>query len=384
MNEKEAIEAALFAAGGALDAQTLGKIIGKPTKKTIEIVEKLIKEYTERESGIEIIDLGQRYVMQVKPLYTDLVRPLAPKELSAPMLRTLAMIAYHQPVVQSDLVDMRGNTVYEHIKELTERGLIMSVPHGRTKKLQTTPLFADYFGLSSNDPEVIRQKIIQLSRQQNGDKGLNKWLGRKIVAFTPMYESLAILCGIEDYRVINAYDPTEEEIEELADVSKLIVSRGYIEKVSRYYDGEIIEVGSTTFDDIIEAVKALENIGNPHKIELALLNLKELKERYISKALLIDIKVKPATDMVARIVSDLKLGVSAEGVVIAPDYGISSNGFKVSDEADIIIPTHGRLEADLIERVCKKYDAIIEGLKNITEKTKNYDVHPFNSKFYRR
>ena len=363
MNEKETIEAALFAAGGALDAQTLGKIIGKPANKAVVIVETLVKEYSERESGIEIIDLGQRYVMQVKPMFTDLVRPVAPKELSAPMLRTLAMIAYHQPVVQSDLVDMRGNTVYDHIRELTDRGLIMSVPFGRTKKLQTTPLFADYFGLTSNEPEAIKQKIIELSRQQSGDKGLNKWLGCKVVAFTPMYQSLAILCGIEDYKVINAYDPTEEEIEELADVSKLIISRGYLEKVSRYYDGEIIEVGSTTFDDLIEAVEALENVGNTQKVELTLSNLRELKERYVSKALLIDRKVKPVTDMIAKIVNDLRLGVSAEGVVIAPDYGLSSNDVQVSEGADILVPTHKSVESDLIERVCRKYDAIIDGLK---------------------
>ncbi|HML25134.1 MAG TPA: SMC-Scp complex subunit ScpB, partial [Methanomethylovorans sp.] len=141
------------------------------------------------------------------------------------------------------------------------------------------------------------------------------------MAFTPMYQSLAIFCGIEGYKVINAYDPTEEEIEELADVSKLVISRGYLEKVSRYYDGEIIEVGSTTFDDLIQAVKALENMGSSQKVELTLSNLRELKEKYASKALLIDKKVKPATDMVARIINDLKLGVSAEGVVIAPDYG---------------------------------------------------------------
>lgn len=368
MNEKETIEAALFAAGGTLDAQTLGKIIGKPANKAVTIVETLMKEYSERGSGIEIIDLGQRYVMQVKPMLTDLVRPVAPKELSAPMLRTLAMIAYHQPVVQSDLVDMRGNTVYDHIRELINRGLIVSVPYGRTKKLQTTPLFADYFGLSSNDPEAIKQKIIELSHQQSGDKGLNKWLGYKLVAFTPMYQSLAILCGIEDYKVINAYDPTEEEIEELADVSKLVISRGYLEKVSRYYDGEIIEVSSTTFDDIIQAVEALENVGNKQKTEFTLSNLRDLKEKYVSKALLIDKKVKPATDMISRIVSDLRLGVSAEGVVIAPDYDLTSNGVQVGEGADILVPTHGSVETDLIERVCRKYDAIIDGLKAL-EKT---------------
>jgi len=146
-------------------------------------------------------------------------------------------------------------------------------------------------------------------------------------------------------------------------VSKLVIYRGYLEKVSRYYDGEIIEVSSTTFDDLIQAVKALENMGSQQKAELTLSNLRELKEKYVSKALLIDKKVKPATDMVARIINDLRLGVSAEGVVIAPDYDRSSNDVQVSEGADILVPTHGSVEADLIERVCRKYDAIIDGLK---------------------
>lgn len=53
--------------------------------------------YSSRGSGIEILDLGERYVMQVKPEYSELMREVAPKELSAPKLRTLSMIAYHQP-----------------------------------------------------------------------------------------------------------------------------------------------------------------------------------------------------------------------------------------------------------------------------------------------
>lgn len=364
MNEKKIIEAALFAAGESLDIQTLAKLINEPINKTMQIVETLINEYNNRESSIEIIDLGQRYVMQIKSIFTDRVRFIAPKELSAPILRTLAMIAYHQPVIQSDLVEMRGNTVYEHIKELNSRGLITSVPYGRTKKLQTTPLFADYFGLKSNDPESIKQKIIELSNEQNGNKGLNKWLGRTLIAFTPMYESLAIMCGIEDYRVINAYKPSEEEIEELADISLLIITRGYSKEVSRYYDGEIIEVGSTTFDDIIEAIQKLNNYGKKEKIKDTLFNIDMLKEKYISKALVIENKVKPATEMIAKIVNDLRLNVSNEGIVIAPDYGLSRDGIDISKGAEIIVPTHGSVQEDLIERVCKKYDTIIDELNS--------------------
>lgn len=365
MSDMESIEAALFAAGSAIDVATLARLTGKNKKQVVLVVKTLMENYASRESGIEIIDLGDRYVMQVKPIYADIVRPFAPKELSAPMLRTLSMIAYHQPLVQSDLIDQRGNSAYDHIRELRERGLIDSVPHGRTRLLRTTPLFADYFGLESNDPELVRKRIVELSKEQSGQSGLNKWLGRRFVGVTPMYESLMGMCGIRDYRVINAYDPTEEELEELADIYKLVISKGYREKVSKYYDGEIIEVGSTTFSDLIEAIVALENISDPEKVKESKGLIKEMEERYISKALVFSKRVRPATDMVARIVKDLHLGISSEGVVVAPDYHLSSDGEDVSMGAEILVPTHRTMDGDLIERVCSKYEAILDGLAKL-------------------
>lgn len=365
MKDKEIVEAVLFAAGGAVDTQTLAKVVNKTAKNVSSLVQDLMEEYSTRETGMEIIDLGGRYVMQVKAEYTDLVSPVAPKELRAPILRTLSMIAYHQPVVQAELVDMRGNSAYDHIRELKERGLVEAVPHGRTKLLQTTLLFADYFGLASNDPESIKKKIVELSRQQGGSEGLDRWLGRKFVGFTPMYSSLAELCGIKDYRVINAYDPTEEELESLADVFKMVISKGYEEKVSKYYDGEIIEVSSTTFGDIIDAIRTLESVSDQDKSKESIEIIEDLRERYVSKALVISRKVKPATDMIARIVSDLRLGVSADGCVVAPDYGTSGEGVNISEGADILVPTHSKVEGNIVDRVCKKYDAIIDGLKKL-------------------
>ena len=367
LNDKEIIEAALFAAGTPLDAKTLGLIIDRPKKEVIPIVRSLMDDYVNRTSGLELIDFGERYVLQVKPVYTDLVRSLAPKELPSPILRTLSMIAYHQPVIQSELVEMRGNSAYDHIRELKERGFVKAVPHGRTRLLQTTTMFGDYFGLNSDDPELIKKKIVELSRQQSGQTGLNRWLGRKVVAISPMYESLMDLCGVREYTVINAYNPTEEEIDALDDVYKLIITRGYTERVSKFYDGEIIEIHSTTFDDLIGSIQALGSISDAKKAEESIEKLRELKERYVSKALTISKKVTPSTDMIARIVNDLHIGISAEGVEIAPDYGTSSEGAIVGESADILVPTHRNLNGDLIERTCRKYDAIIDGLKALEE-----------------
>lgn len=371
MSELEIIEAALFAAGRAVSLDRLVKITGKSRNTVLKTVEGLIETYAGRESGLEILDLGERYVMQVKPDYSQLVQGVAPGELSAPKLRTLSMIAYHQPLLQTRLVEMRGGGVYEHIKELIERGFVDSRPEGRTRVLSTTSLFADYFGLKHNDPVAIKEKIIELLKKQAGQSNIESWIGKKTVAVSPMYESLMEMCGIKDYLVLNPYSPTGEELTRLLEVEVLVVTAGYLERVRQYCDGEILEVHSTTFEDLSEAVTAVaEELAvevDSGKVEESLRHLKETREKYVSAALLIEQKVKPATDMVSRILNDMNLGFSADGVLIAPDYGTSKKGEKIGEGAEILVPTHRNVEGGLLERVCSKYDAILEGLKRIEE-----------------
>jgi len=113
-----------------------------------------------------LVDAGGRYVMQVKSGYAEKVRSIAPKEFETPVLRTLAVIAYNQPVTQAEVVSIRGNKAYSHIAALEERGLIKSVPHRRTKMLTTTPAFVEYFGIETDDPKLIRKMIERVAREQ--------------------------------------------------------------------------------------------------------------------------------------------------------------------------------------------------------------------------
>ena len=83
--------------------------------------------------------------------------------------------------------------------------------------------------------------------------------------------------------------------------------------------------------------------------------------------MLIEKKVKPATDMVSKIVNDLNIRISTEGILIAPDYGTSGEGVSIGKGAKILVPTHRSVEGDLLERVYQKYDSIIEGLKNFED-----------------
>jgi segregation and condensation protein B len=162
MNDRELVEAALFVAGRPLTLLEL-ESIASIDADVEDIVESLAKEYREK-GPLEILQTGEDVVMQVKGEYADAVRPIAQRDLETPVLRTLAVIAFHQPVTQSKVAEIRGNKAYGHVHELEARKLVESEPYGRTKLLRTTKAFADYFGFETDNLEEIKQRIGLLLR----------------------------------------------------------------------------------------------------------------------------------------------------------------------------------------------------------------------------
>ena len=359
--DKEILEAALFASGEPLDIAQLQNLV--KGRNVRELIQQLMDEYKQRGSALEIKEIESRFVMQVMPEYAEKVRSLAPKELRAPVLRTLSMIAYHQPLTVADLVDRRGAAAYDHVRELEEWGFISTTPQGRTRLLATTQRFAEYFNLDSADPEAIKRKIIELAKEQK--MGLDKWLGKQGIGVTPMFESMMGLCGIEEYQVVNPYAPTDEERDRVQELGVLVISKGYQEKIGNYFDGRIIEVSATTFDDLINSINLLVEYGNPRKVRESIETISNLKDEYIEKTYSITRKVAPQTDMISRMTNELRLGISSEGVKIAPDYGTSSEGKEIGSGADILVPTHRNAQMDVVKRLCQRYDVMIEGLKKI-------------------
>ncbi|MEM2989730.1 MAG: SMC-Scp complex subunit ScpB [Halobacteria archaeon] len=174
LNEKSIVEAALFASGAPLNILEIARVLNTSQERAREVIVKLKEEYEQRNSALEILELEGKYVLQLKGEYSELVSQLAPREISTPVLRTLSIIAYFQPITQSKVVQIRGNKAYEHIKELWEKGLISSEKHGRTKLLKTTQGFAEYFGLIKNDIESIKSKIEQIASERQ--VAIKDWL----------------------------------------------------------------------------------------------------------------------------------------------------------------------------------------------------------------
>ena len=155
------LEAALYVAGRPLDLRTLGSIIKTRSKRKVQrLVGILIEEYKTRETALEILELeDERFVLQLKAECSSQVQRLAIRPLlSKGPLKTLSYIAYRQPVLQSQVVDVRGHHAYGHLRQLEDMGLISRERVGRTRLLRTTGFFADYFGLS-HDLRVMKRQL---------------------------------------------------------------------------------------------------------------------------------------------------------------------------------------------------------------------------------
>jgi segregation and condensation protein B len=147
------LEAALYVAGRPLDLNELCQVVGSRSKKrTQTYIEILMKEYTARNTALEILSLkNERYVLQVKAEFTHLIKKLVNRPLlSSGPLKTLSYIAYRQPISQKRVIDVRGQHAYGHVKLLKDMGLITSERSGRSLALKTTDYFADYFGLTTD------------------------------------------------------------------------------------------------------------------------------------------------------------------------------------------------------------------------------------------
>lgn len=157
MTDRAIVEAALYSAGKALTIEELCRVTGFDEVTVKEQLRALAREYKKRESALEVTQIGSRWTMQIRLEYTERARPFAPPEIDRDLLKTAALIAYHQPILQSDLFDMIGEKVYEHTKALEDLRLITRKPSGRSLELTTTRYFAEFFGLKATNREGVRK-----------------------------------------------------------------------------------------------------------------------------------------------------------------------------------------------------------------------------------
>ena len=156
MREMGIVEAALFSAGRVVSAEEIAAATKLPVDRVREGLHALAKVYDDRDSAIEVARIGDKWTIQIRDEYAERAQPFAPPEVPRDLLKTLSLIAYHQPLKQSTLFDMIGSKVYEHTQALEQLRLISRTVAGRTFDLATTRYFTEFFGVRTTDRDGIR------------------------------------------------------------------------------------------------------------------------------------------------------------------------------------------------------------------------------------
>ena len=152
------LEAILFAGGAPLSVKELTEKAGAADFRAVQrALRHLARAYANRQTSLEIRRVGDRYALQVREEFLPSVHSVQPIEIPPRTLKSLTLIAYHQPMLQSVLVKMVGEYAYQEVQELQSFGLIRAEAKGSTLELTTTARFAEYFGIGSSRPEQIRE-----------------------------------------------------------------------------------------------------------------------------------------------------------------------------------------------------------------------------------
>jgi segregation and condensation protein B len=150
------VEALIFANGEPLAPERVCEVSGIEPAELEEILALLLKRYADSNTGIELVCVAAKYQFRTRPQFSEIIRELKakrPKKLSPSALETLSVVAYRQPIVKSDIEQIRGVDATPTIKTLLEKRLIKITGHkatvGQPALYGTTEEFLEVFGLSS-------------------------------------------------------------------------------------------------------------------------------------------------------------------------------------------------------------------------------------------
>jgi segregation and condensation protein B len=156
-NIKNIIESLLFVAEEPLTVDRLKRILAEAEPKEIRrALDDIAAEYDARKGGFYLHQVAGGYQIRTRPEYSPWIKRLIqpkPLRLSKAALETLAIVAYKQPVIRSDIEHIRGVDCGGVLRVLLERKFIRvlgrkEIP-GRPLIYATTRRFLEVFDLKT-------------------------------------------------------------------------------------------------------------------------------------------------------------------------------------------------------------------------------------------
>lgn len=154
---KAILESLLFVSPEPLSVVRLVSVLGDVTKAEVERTLRGLGEDLEQEGrGIRLVEVAGGYRLVTKQEYASWIKRLdkakSAAKLSRSALESLAIIAYKQPIVRSEIEEIRGVETSGVVRTLLERKLVRIVGRkevpGRPIMYGTTKFFLEHFGLN--------------------------------------------------------------------------------------------------------------------------------------------------------------------------------------------------------------------------------------------
>ena len=175
MEEKIAvIEALLFASETPLTAERMAEILSDTEKKEIvSFLEGLMREYEARGGGICLQEVAGGFQFRTRTDLAPWIRKLKagrPAMLSPAAMETLAVVAYRQPLVKSEIDRIRGVDTSGVLKGLLEKKIVRIVGRkdvpGKPIIYGTTRKFLEIFNLKDLSELPTLRELKDLQEQQ--------------------------------------------------------------------------------------------------------------------------------------------------------------------------------------------------------------------------
>jgi segregation and condensation protein B len=167
LDARGAVEAALFASAKGLRIVDIAKQTGLTEEAVRVALKSLSVEYERMGSAIKIAKLDSEYAFQLREEYAHYTERFSEAEISKGVQRTAAVIAYHQPVLQSELCRTLGPRVYDDVRRLIDLDLIKGTPKGQTLELTISKKFAEHYGIEGTSKDDLRKWIEKMDKKQN-------------------------------------------------------------------------------------------------------------------------------------------------------------------------------------------------------------------------
>lgn len=153
---KAILEAILFVSPEPVPVARLMSILGTVSRaEVVQALDILAHDLDQEGRGIQLVQVAGGYRLVTKQEYGPWLKRMdkakAAQKLSRSALESLAIIAYKQPLVRSEIEEIRGVETSGVLRTLCERKLVRIVGRkdvpGRPIMYGTTKFFLEHFGL---------------------------------------------------------------------------------------------------------------------------------------------------------------------------------------------------------------------------------------------